>query len=438
MGLRSRSLLLYGVAAISALSVLIIPLTFVEAQTSEDVAERRKQLERELERVEAEIREQSVVLDAKRTERVSLERDVAILDAEIKRAQLSIRARDLEIAKLNEQIGGKEQTIGSLNEKLEREKESLGQLLRRTQEIDDYSLAEVVLSSRELSDFFEDLDTFSQIKEGLQVSFVEIAATKADTQTEKEVLEDKKVQENELRQLQVLEKQKIEAAEQEKQQISTVTKGQEAAYQSIVLAKEKTAAQIRTELFALRDSAAIPFERALEYANEASQATGVRPAFLLGILTQETRLGEYIGTGNWRSDMHPTRDQPIFEQLMSELGLNPDSMPVSAKPSYGWGGAMGPAQFIPSTWILYKDRIAEASGQRPPNPWDARTAFIASALLLADNGASRGGEAAERLAAQRYFAGWANASKPAYAFYGDGVMGLTAQYQHQIDILSNS
>lgn len=426
------ALALVCITVILALFFLVLQ---VHAQTSGDIAARKAQLQKELEQVEAEIREQSRLLVEKRTERVSIERDVAILNAEIKKAQLSIRARDIEINKLSGQIGGKEQTIVSLNEKLLREKESLAQLLRRTNEIDDYTLAEVILSQERLSDFFEDLDTFTQINEGLQLSFVEIAGTRVDTETEKQVLENKKTAEAELRKIQELERQNIQEAERQKRQILTVTKGQEAAYQSIVTMKEKTAAQIRAELFALRGSTAIPFELALEYANEASKMTGVRPAFILGILAQESRLGEFIGNGNWRTDMHPTRDQPIFETITRELGLDPDKMPVSAKPSYGWGGAMGPAQFIPSTWILYKARIVTASGQNPPNPWDPHTAFLASALLLSDNGANRGTREAERLAALRYFAGWGNANKPAYAFYGDGVMGLADQYQRNIDTL---
>jgi len=39
------------------------------------------------------------------------------------------------------------------------------------------------------------------------------------------------------------------------------------------------------------------------------------------------------------------------------------------------------------------------------------------------------------LAALRYLAGWVNATKPAYAFYGDDVMQLAAKYQDLINIL---
>ena len=50
--------------------------------------------------------------------------------------------------------------------------------------------------------------------------------------------------------------------------------------------------------------------------------------------------------------MHPNRDRPVFAVIAQTLGFNPDDLPVSRKPWYGWGGAMGPAQFIPSTWAL--------------------------------------------------------------------------------------
>lgn len=98
-------------------------------------------------------------------------------------------------------------------------------------------------------------------------------------------------------------------------------------------------------------------------AKYASSKTGVRPALILGILTQETRLGANLGVpGVWSKDMHPTRDQPIFKVIMANLGLDPNAMPVSRAPSYGYGGAMGPSQFIPSTWAIYGGYKKDAAG----------------------------------------------------------------------------
>ena len=136
--------------------------------------------------------------------------------------------------------------------------------------------------------------------------------------------------------------------------------------------------------------------------------------------------------------MKAPRDTEPFLSITSRLGLNPDNVPVSKKPWYGYGGAMGPAQFIPSTWVQLESRIVSATGHNPPNPWDPGDAFMAAALYLSDAGAAKKTAAAERLAALRYLAGWTNATKRAYAFYGDDVMDLAGKYQQQINILRGS
>ena len=266
-----------------------LPL-FAFAQTAAQVAERRAELERDLAALEAEIAVQQQLLDGKRTERFSLERDVAILDAQIEKARLQIRARTLAIEKLSGDIGTKRQVIGALGEKLERERQSLAQILRRTNEIDEMSVVEVAFGTQNVSAFFEDLDAFTSVKAALSDSFDEIETTRMATEEEKAALEARHTEEVELRTLQELEKRKIETQEAEKKRILTLTKGQEAVYQKLVNEKEKTAAQIRAELFTLRDSAAIPFGTALELAEKAERATGVRAALTLAVLKQETRL----------------------------------------------------------------------------------------------------------------------------------------------------
>lgn len=408
---------------------------FVLAQ---NVEERRAQLEKELAAVEAQIAEQQDILNARARESVTLERDIAILNATIEKARLSIKARSLEIERLGRESGAKQAVIVKLGAKIERQKESIGELIRKTNRADSFSLPEIVFGDKNLSDFFQDVEEYQTIKAALRDSYTELASDKRETETERETLDIKRTEEVALRKLQELEKRKIETQEAEKKRILKISKGIEAEYQKIIKIKQLSAAQIRAELFTLRGSAAIPFGRALEYATLAGKKTGVRPAFLLGVIAEESNLGENVGTGNWRVDMKAPRDTEPFLDITRRLGVNPDNMPVSKKPWYGYGGAMGPAQFIPSTWVLYEERIARATGHNPPNPWDPSDAFMASALLLADNGADNGTYAAERLAALRYLAGWANANKKAYAFYGDDVMELAEKYQRQIDILSNS
>jgi len=422
------------------LAVLIFFFVYgnpVSAQTSA-VGERRAQLERELANLEKQIDAQRGILSRKEKESVSLQRDVDILNAKIKKSELSIKARNLAIQNLSEDIGDKETLIKRFESKIDQERELISELLRQTNELDSHSLAEIMLGGRNFSEFFEDIGPFIYINEALKKSISEIAGVKDKTQSEKEVLVDKKAEQVSLQTLQQLEKRRTEQEQAKKKQILTVSKGVESLYKKFVASIELNATKIRAELFTLQGSAAIPFEKALEFANIASKKTGVRPALILGVIAEESNLGENVGTGSWRVDMKAPRDTEPFLDITRRLGLDPDKMPVSKKPWYGYGGAMGPAQFIPSTWVLYEERIAKATGHNPPNPWDPFDAFMASALLLMDNGADKGTPAAEKLAALRYFAGWANASKKAYAFYGDDVMDLAEKYQRQIDILSSS
>jgi peptidoglycan hydrolase CwlO-like protein len=405
---------------------------------AQNVEERRAQLERELAALEAQIEEQQNILNARARESVSLERDIAILNATIEKAKLSIRARSIEIERLSKESGAKQAVIEKLGAKIDREKESIGELIRKADKADSFSLPEIVLGGKNFSEFFQDVEEYQVIRGALRDSYTELAADKKETETQREALEERRTDEVSLRRLQELEKKKIESQEAEKKRILKISKGIEAEYQKIIKIKELSAAQIRAELFTLRGSAAIPFGRALEYAAAAGKKTGVRPALILGVIAEESNLGENVGTGSWRVDMKAPRDTEPFLDITRRLGLDPDKMPVSKKPWYGFGGAMGPAQFIPSTWVLYEERLAKATGHNPPNPWDPFDAFMASALLLMDNGADKGTPSAERLAALRYLAGWTNASKKAYAFYGDDVMELAEKYQRQIDILSNS
>ena len=100
---------------------------------------------------------------------------------------------------------------------------------------------------------------------------------------------------------------------------------------------------------------------------------------------------------------------------------------------------MGPAQFIPSTWVLFQSRIATNAGHAgtPANPWNNLDAFMATALYMKDLGAAGGTASSERTAALKYFAG-NNYRNPSYAFYGDGVMGFASDFQDQINILGGS
>ena len=415
----------------------------------------RTQLEAALAACQKEIDSVQGVLNQEKQKSATFTSEIATLNAKIKKAQLEIKKRNAGIEGLTTDISVKNKTIDSLSIKIENEKESLAQLLKKTDEIDSYSLAEVALSDKKISDFFSDLDSFEFIQGEISASLIRVGDAKSQTEEQKKALEEKKNKEVDLRKAQELEKKRIEANEAEKRRLLKVTKGNEAAYQKDLADKQKKAAIIRAELFALRDTGEIPFGRALDYAISVSKNTGIRPAFLLAIFQQESGFGKSQGscylkdaktgagvgknTGTPFDDvMKPSRDVGPFLDLMDRLGRDPFNTPVSCPQSAGYGGAMGPAQFIPSTWILFENRIMRALGTNVADPWLARDAFMASGIYLTDLGARPDSYTAERNAACRYFSGKKCADSSWASTYGSQVMAKAEVLQSTIDSLNGN
>ncbi|MFA5997262.1 MAG: lytic murein transglycosylase [Candidatus Paceibacterota bacterium] len=403
-------------------------------------------LEADLASVENEIKLQTTLLESKQKEGVSLERDMAILTAQIQKAKLQIKAQQISIAKLTEDIGSKNKTIVKYSAKIDSEHESLAGLLRRTNEIDSSSLIEVALSDKNISDFFSDLDNFEYIEDAIGDSLDIVSAAKKTTEEAKATLEEKKNKEMDLKHAQEVEQASLTSKEKEKARLLKVTKGQEALYQKVLKEKKAKASQIRAALFALRDTGEIQFGQAYDYAKTVSLKTGVRPAFLLAIFMQESGFGKNQGscylkdpltgagvgknTGKvfakvmavMRKNNPNLGDVKPFLDITERLGLDPFMTQVSCPQSSGYGGAMGPAQFIPSTWVLYENRITKALGISTANPWLARDAFMAAGFLLKDNGAVATSYSAERNAACKYFSGSSCANSSWASTYGTQVM----------------
>lgn len=436
--------------AVFAVLGFIAPSSLLAQESADLVEARRAQLKLELEQLEVQIGGYETLIGGKQKEAASLERDIAIIDAEVKRAQLEIKRRNLAINQISSSIHEKSLTISEMTEKIYKEKRSLAEALRNLDEHDDMALVEMLLGYDDLSDFFSEIDTIDSLQFAIQVSFAELRDDIDETEKAREDLTLKKQEETELKALQEIEKRQQEVKEREKQKILKVTKGEASEYKKIADEKRRSAASIRSQLFMLQGSPAIPFEKALEYAEFASHSTGVSASFILGIVAQESELGKNIGQCNlpddppeykWRAVMKPGRDDAPFLQVTRELGLDPESMPVSCPMrgsdgnQIGYGGAMGPAQFIPSTWVLYKAAVSAITGSNPPNPWNPRDAFVASALLLRDNGA-RGTRETERVAAAKYFAG-GNWNSYLGRSYANQVLAKADTYQEQIVFLQS-
>lgn len=443
----------------SILSLSFAPaLSFAAiACTSDTSGKTRAQLELELTACNKEIEEWQTTLNQTKQQSASFQRDVTALTAKINAAQANIKAKNIAITSISKDIAKKQSQISVLNTRIERGKAAIAEILRKTNDINSYSLVEAMLSDQDLSEFFADIDTYASTETALQNLFAELRTTKALTEAEKAVLDKKREQEAAAKAAIEFAKREVEVSQAEKKTLLAVSQNNERTYAQVLADRQAKAAQIRAVLFPLVDAGAIPFGKALEYAQAASNYTGVRPALILAILQQESNLGANVGrciitdlgSGQTKSvttgavfsnGIHPTRDLPILQSILSALGRDSLQTRVSCPVAgvAGYGGAMGPTQFIPSTWNLLVPKIKSATGKETPDPWSPSDAITAAAILLQGNGAAAGDFISERTAACKYYSGRICGTASYIMAYGNQVMARAATIQlTMIDPLQN-
>lgn len=420
--------------------------------SSDTTSATKAQLQAEYDQIEQEIAQYQQVIDQTKAKENTLQGNVTVLNAQIAKAQASINADNLTINQLAGEINDKQATVESLQQQISDGHDSLAKLLREMDQDENTSLSVLALSSADLSGFFSELDDIDAINSQLLAHFDQLRGVTTETQQEEDALTEQQNQEADALANVQTQQAAISQSKAQEAQLLAQTKGQESAYNTVLAQKQAEATQIEDALFNLRDTQGISFETALQYAQTAEQATGVDAAFILAILRQESDLGQNVGqcllvntrTGAGKGKntgtpianvMNPTRDVPPFLDITSALGIDPYSQVVSCPQSVGYGGAMGPSQFIPSTWTLYENRIEAATGDAVADPWNAQDAVMATALYMEDLGASAQTTSAERKAAAEYYAGsnWA-----VYGLsYAADVLSYAATYQQQINCITD-
>lgn len=434
-------------------------------------AQEKARLQAEYDVLNKEIAEWQEVLDETKAKKNTLQGDVTILNAQIAKAEKEIKQRGVKISTLNDEINQKVKNISSLEARIEDDKKLLANLLKKKSQNEVEPIFYLLLSSDDLSDLMIDVDNISSVNKGLQDLFAELRGIKKETQKEKEVLDAKKNLELDAKYEVEVKKKQIAQNQTEKKQILAATTQAESNYQTVLAEKQRRAEVIRSALFDLRDAGGISFAKALEYATYAGEKTGVRPAVILAILSQESDLGKNIGscyvsnltTGDGvgkntgspfqrvmyaplpGSTSNRPSDVAVFESITSALGMAWATTPVSCPPGAtyyvgrGFGGGMGPTQFIPSTWQGFVPRLKNTLGVSTPNPWDPKHAIMATAMYISDLGAGLQTYTAERNAACKYYSGAAclPGRKPANTFYGDQVIAKAEKFQADIDFLKS-
>jgi len=408
--------------------------------TSTDPTAERTQLESQLQQLETQIDQYQGQITSYQSQGKTLNGQIAQLNAKIASLNLQIQATNLTIQQLNAQISETQSQIGVTQADLVNKKAAMGQLMETLYQNDQVSLIEVFLKNPRLSDFWDETQSITLLQNDLRTTVQQVTDLQNQLQNQEQDFEASKADAASAVAYQQAQAQAVVGTKTQKAQLLTATKGQESKYQALLVQTQATAAQIRNRIFQLLGGGQLSFEAAYQYAKVASGATGIDPAFILAILDRESALGQNVGQCNYKTAMSPS-NTPIFLQITSALNLDPNEMMVSCANADGaYGGAMGPAQFEPSTWELYASGITKITGDNPPSPWSNSDAFVATALYLEDG--MTGCKAVysatideERCTAAKYYAGgrWKN-----YLWtYGEAVVERATSFDSDIKTITS-
>ncbi|HUC01565.1 MAG TPA: lytic murein transglycosylase [Candidatus Paceibacterota bacterium] len=409
-----------GIIASAAVFLLfgsaLAPTLFTKASgdgasaTSTDPVVQRTALETQLSQLEGQIDQYQGQIASYATQGKTLSGQIAMLNDKIASISLQIQATHLTAQQLDSDIAQTQAEITATQTDIAGKKAAMGALMQELYQNDQTPLIQTFLEDPQVSDLWNDTQDITLAESDLRLTSQQISGLQSQLQNEESQFQASQSDVASAAAYQQAQTQEIADTKSQEAQLLAETQGQESKYQALLVQTQASAAQIRSQIFQLLGGGQLSFEDAYQYASLASNATGIDPAFILAILDRESALGQNLGQCNYKSAMSPS-DQPLFLVITQSLGLDPNEMFVSCPNTDGtYGGAMGPAQFEPSTWNAYASTVQKITGSDPPSPWNDADAFVAAALYLKDStpGCQKAyatviGE--ERCVAAKYYAG---------------------------------
>jgi peptidoglycan hydrolase CwlO-like protein len=338
-------------------------------------------------------------LQKEQSAKARLEAQLRIIQSSVNATQEQIQETENLIQEIQASISRKEGEIKELSDKIDFQKIALRSLIQELYYQKKSPTAGFLLDQGSAFSLVRGTDRTTTLEQKLVELISDIEGSKIKVAKEKESLAENQGDHEKLLKAKEVQQQRLIADKQE-------TQGD-------ISEKDATIGELNAKLGKLRSDLSsllgedLSTDDIVEAAKIAGKATGVRKDFILGELVVETDLGRFTGGCTYKNIRMKSADKTEFLKIASELekayGGNYKNKKLSCSPGYGYGGAMGVAQFMPTTWKGYKSYISSATGHNPPDPWNIIDGVMGMAKKLANGGAtSKGGE---RLASKRYFCG---------------------------------
>lgn len=251
--------------ALFSIILVLLPIFFSSAQNINEIKEKINQKDADIEKLEAEIRVFQSELESLGKEKNSLNNTLKELDLTKKKLQTDIYVTQKKIDKTNLTIGRLSSDISDKESVMNMYTDSIKLEIRKTNEFEQTTILETLLSNNDFSVIWDDLDNIVTLREKMRENIVKLKQVKIQLEDTRDTTITAK---NELLALKskLSDQQKIVAQNtNEKNKLLAQTKNSEVAYQKLVkeqLAKklifEKELYELESELKFILDPSKLP------------------------------------------------------------------------------------------------------------------------------------------------------------------------------------
>lgn len=239
---------LCALISMSAFSVIDNSHTKLFAQSSDELRDKIDQQNKEIERLEEEIKQYSQQLVETGKQANSLQNEVRELDltrkkllTDIKVTENKINAKNLIIKKLELEIGKKSDSIDTNTT-------AIHEGIRRVNERDQTTLVEAILNDGDFSDIWREVDETLMVQEKVRSHIVVLHEVKGALEGDKDEATTAKRELEGLKSELSAQKKIVDQNTAEKNRLLKETKNQESAYKTLLAQKQALKAQFQKEI----------------------------------------------------------------------------------------------------------------------------------------------------------------------------------------------
>ncbi|MBX4216094.1 peptidoglycan DD-metalloendopeptidase family protein, partial [Candidatus Parcubacteria bacterium] len=219
-----------------------------EAKAAQDLKDLIDQKNKELAAIEAEIAGYQKEIEKTGKESDTLRSALAQLETNRKKLLAEIKATEAKVSVANATIRQLDTDITDKNTRLDRSEAALAASLRGVYELESVNVVQVLLSHRNFSDVWEDIDNLNTVGENLNEHIAEVKKLKQGLETNKAKKEAEKKKLQSLQRALADQKKVVENNKVEKNKVLTETQNKESEYQRLLAERYEKKVKLEQEI----------------------------------------------------------------------------------------------------------------------------------------------------------------------------------------------